>query len=113
MDGWIEKLRGQIDRHADGQKNGWMNGQTNRQLGGQVSGWMGGRKDMLTAVYTCTTSLYLHIFVGLMVNQDESIFVVICLKNMYFYNKYISVVITLLIKYITFTICIVIPHRIC
>jgi hypothetical protein len=51
--------------------DGWMD----RQLGGKVGGWMGGWKDMLTAIYTDTTGLYLYIFVGLIMNQDESIFV--------------------------------------
>jgi hypothetical protein len=38
---------------------------------------MGGLKVTLTAIYTGTCSLYLYIFVGLMMNQDESIFVAI------------------------------------
>lgn len=58
-----------------------MNGQMDRQLGGKVGGWMGGWKDMLTAIYTGITSLYLYIFVGLVRSQDESIFVPIFRKK--------------------------------
>jgi hypothetical protein len=75
VDRWIEKFRGQIDIYKDGQKDKWMDGWTDGQLGGKVGGRMGGWKDMLTPIYTGTTSLYLYIFVGLIMNQDESIFV--------------------------------------
>jgi hypothetical protein len=63
------------DRHRDGQKDKRMDGQTDRELGGKLGCWMGGCNDILTAIYTSTSSLYLYIFVGLMMNQDESIFV--------------------------------------
>ena len=92
--------KGQIDRHKDGRKDkwmdgwtdgqtggkvgGWMGGWTDGQTGGKVGGWMGGWKDILTAIYTGTTSLYLYIFVGLVMNQDESIFVPIFRKKILF-----------------------------
>jgi hypothetical protein len=45
---------------------------------------MGGLKKAFTAIYTGTCSLYLYIFVGLMMNQDESIFVAIFSNNVVF-----------------------------
>jgi hypothetical protein len=77
---------------------------------------MGGWKDMLTATYTGTTSLYLFIFVGLVMNQDETIFVPIFRKKNCFITNIVQltvlIVIILLIKYSSFTICIAVPHRI-
>jgi len=46
-----------------------------RQVGMYVIGCVDGWNYILTAIYTGKTSLYLYIFVGLKMKQDESIFV--------------------------------------
>jgi hypothetical protein len=77
MDGWTD---GQTGGKVGGWMDGWTDGQTVRWEGRWLDGW----KDILTTIYTGTISLHLHIFVVLMMNQDESIFIPIFRKDIVF-----------------------------
>jgi len=81
VDREIEKS---TDRYKEDLKDKWMGGWMDGEIGGNVGGWLCGWNYMLTEIYTGTTSLYLYIFVGLMMNQDESIFVPFFRKKILF-----------------------------
>jgi len=97
---------GQIDRHTDGQKDlrmdGWTDGQTISWGGRWLDGWVEAYVD---------SNFYLHSYplltLGLMMNLEESIFVIIFVKKVCIFitnifQLTVLVVIILLIKYITY-----------